>query len=302
MISVCTVILGRMEEYVQVLSHSLAKWSQHVKEVIFIKIDSLHVGPKRQWRDNGIDFKILDRPLDHSQWSHDSMLMVAGHALGLHHGIDEAQEKYVWLTDPDVFFFTSVDDLYLRLMREHNLGIIGISHFAPQQQSYLDFPCVTNCMIRRDALPPNDWQSEALSLQSGMRLVENCRRLASMPGKYLIPGPIEPEAFPNPNGMFDVGCNLWLWAKQNNWRWLSFYLDAGQFPHNNTEYGFKELVYPMNYDVGHYRCNFGLQVKLEHEDLLYHRTMAVGQSGADYLNLYQSLIPNNVSSLPHKIP
>ena len=114
-----------------------------------------------------------------------------------------------------------------------------------------------------------------------------------MPGKYLIPGPLCPEEFPNPEGAFDVGCNLFLWAKAQNWRWLSFYRDGGVFPKTNDEYGFKELIYPMNYTTAEYRTNFGLEKDLGKQELLYHRTMAVGQSGASYQQLYDSLFPRS---------
>lgn len=287
MISVCTVILSRMDEYVAVISNSLARHSKHVKEVIFVKVDALAPG-SRSWQADGIDYRIIDHPLTTAtDWNtRGFLLMVAGHALGLHHAIDQAREEYVWLTDPDVFFFTAVDALYLDLIRRYDLGIIGISHFTPQQQSYLDFPCVTNCMVRKSDLP-GQWLDFAL--QSGMRLNENCRKLQPMPGKYLIPGPVCPEQFPNPQGAFDVGCNLWLWAKEKNWRWLSFYRDDGLMPNTNDGYGFKDIVYPRNYRTDDYRTNFGLKDDLGNQDVLYHRTMAVGQSGESYKRLYDSL-------------
>lgn len=300
MVSVCTVILSRMEEYVSVLSHSLGRNAKHVKEVIFVKVDALAPG-SRSWQSNGIEYRMIDYPVtEETDWNtRGFMLMVAGHALGLHHGIDQAREEYVWLTDPDVFFFTAADELYLDLMWYYNLGIVGISHFTPQQQSYLDFPCVTNCMVRKADLP-GVWLDFAL--QSGMRLDERPRRLMPMPGKYLIPGPICPKEFPNPQGTFDVGCHLWQWAKEKDWRWLSFYRNSGDLPNTNDEYGFKDLVYPMNYNTGDYRTNFGLKDDLGHQDILYHRTMAVGQSGESYKRLYDSLFPTQPVDLERNRP
>lgn len=292
MISVCTVILSRMEEYIEVLSDTLCRHTKHVREVIFSKVDSLEVKPDRCWEQNGISFKISDCPVSTVEdWqTRGFILMVAGHALGLHHGIERSKEDYIWFTDPDVFLFTSVDEMYLQLMQKHNLGIVGISHFTPEQQSYLDFPCVTNCMVKRGNLPPNNWID--CSLQSGMRVVENCKTIMRMSDKYLVPGPICPELFPNPDGLFDVGCNLWRWAHEQNWRWLSFYMDCGTLPNTNDGYGFKDLVYPMNYNTSIYRTNFNLMENLGNQDILYHRTMSVGQSGESYKQLYASLIDN----------
>ena len=281
-----------MEDYIHVLGRTISKHCRHVKEVIFAKVDAYSIGPVRQWRSQGIDFKILDHPLttDPDPKNRSFLLMVAGHGSGLHHAIDNATQEYVWLTDPDVFLFSSVDDLYLSLMEKHNLGIIGISHFTPQQQCYLDFPCVTNCLLRKGSLPPPEWLAEELGIYSGMKPSDKIRKLAASPGEYLLPGPNSHYGeFPSPDGMFDVGFNLWFWGKQNNWKWLSFYRDAGLFPINNEQYGFRDLVYPMNYTAADYRTNFGLQDDLGQQELLYHRTMAVGQPGSSYRQLYESL-------------
>src|SRR5262249_40786186 len=109
-------------------------------------------------------------------------------------------------------------------------------------------------------------------------------------GRYLIPGP--PGAwhasFPNPQGIFDAGCNLYLWCQQLAGRWVGFHLGQwhGCFKDN---FGAAELVYPLNYNARIYTSNFELSAELGGQDLLYHRTRGAREGSGSFRRLYESL-------------
>lgn len=290
-ISVCSVILDGMENYTQVFLHSLQRHCANLKEVIFVKVDGIEEGLFYQQEIQGIPCKFIGFPFakDYNEETQTYILSICGHALGLHHAIDHATADYIWLTDPDIFFFSPVDSLYLDLMQRFDLNIIGVAHFNRSNQAYLDFPCVTNCLVKREALPQPDWLQGSLFLRSVMRKGEftNQEKLVQMDGKYLIPGPIGnlSDTFPNPAGYFDAGCNLWLW--NNDRRWLSFTLNQ---PH--PDIGYLDLVYPMNYSTATYTTNFGLTEDLGQTDLLYHRTRGgrdAKNQGVKFRELYDDV-------------
>ena len=292
MISVCSVILDGMQEYTQVFVHSLLRNCSEISEVIFVKVDGPE-GLLSETIHHGVPCRIIGYPLAASfenQYVKEWILQICGHALGLHHAIDQATAPYVWLTDPDVFFFNPVDRIYLDLMQKFDLNIIGISHFNALDQSYLDFPCVTNCLIKKESLPNPDWLSGSLYFRTIMKVEQftNKEKIVPLDGKYLVPGPIEELAagFPNPRGFFDVGCNLWLWNQ--NKRWLSFNLNhTKEFSYE--DYGFEEIVYPMNYTTASYRTNFGLKDDLGQVELLYHRTRGAREGGQQFKELYEKI-------------
>lgn len=293
MISVCSVLCGDMEDYVKVFTDSIKNTSKYVTEVIFIQVDASNRRPIRQWKSGNIDFRILGYPLLKEirgccspEWA----MMVCGHACGLHEAIEQAGNDYIWLSDPDVFFFNAVDDLYLRLMKQYELSIIGVSHFNSLRQSYCYFPCVTNCLLRKSWLPDRNWLLGDLWVRTGMTTRENPECVVECPGKYLMPSPIPSHTmrFPCPDGMFDVGCNLWLWNEEQHGRWLAFYLEQWNKDFE-TNFGFTELVYPLNYNTQSYMTNFDLQVDLGVCDLLYHRTRGSHEPGTSFRSLYVSL-------------
>ena len=302
MITICTVIFGDMSEYLYVLTDSIRRKTKHVSEVIIVKVDESD-GLIREWTNNNIRFRMLGYDLlKHTDgcpspaWAY----MVCGHAFGLHHAIDNAVTEYVWLTDPDVFFLDCIDETYLELMTKHQLHIVGVSHFNPNDQPYGYFPCVINCLTKKCSLPNSEWLNDCLFIRTSMRCKENPVPLASCKGKYLVPGPIPEclEQFVNPQGMFDVGCNLWLWNLEKQWKWMAFYLD-GQDNRSQNNFGFSDLVYPMNYNLRYYKTNFGLTGSMGKRELLYHRTRGSHESGIPYRKIYDSLFRKRQSRPQH---
>ena len=282
-----------MDDYIRVFVDSIRKRTKHVTEVIIVKIDAKNEGPIKTWTQDHIQFKIIGyNLLQHIQGYSSSAwaFMVCGHTFGLHHALEYSTGEYVWFSDPDIFFLSNVDQIYMDLMTKHSLDIVGVSHFNAVGQCYEYFPCVINCMIKRVHLPDSEWLQEQLWIRSGMQLKENPQPLIATPGKYLISFPIPEyqDQFPNPEGMFDTGCNLWLWNLQRNGRWLAFYLDQwhGCFKHNR---GLVKLMYPLNYNTARYKTNFGLKDNFGKQDLLYHRTRGTLESGASFKQLYDSL-------------
>ncbi len=290
-----------MQDYIDVFLHSLFRSGSQVSEIIFVNVDGCE---NSETTYNGVPCRTFGFPFANfeDQAVREWILQICGHALGLHYAIDRANNPYVWLTDPDVFFFNMpVDRIYLDLMEHYDLNIVGVSHFNSSDQCYLDFPCVTNCMIKKDTLPSTDWLKGELHFRTTMKLEQFCNRKTIMPmdGKYLLPGPIDglAETFPNPQGFFDVGCNLWFWNQ--NKRWLSFKprgAFSGEFTYEN--YGFREMVYPMNYNLCDFRANFELKdsshLMGNHPDLLYHRTRGGRESGKEFKELYESVIGEKI--------
>lgn len=298
-VSVCTVYLQYMKDYLDVFLHSVRRNLKEVKEVIVVEVDTEAEteGLISEGEEDGLFVRRYSYPVGGGlepiarNWS----LMVCGHALGLHKGIELATGDYVMLSDPDIFFFSPVDEIYKDLIRKFDLNIVGISHFWPQEQCYLDFPCVTNCMFRRDRMPGPDWRSDQMCLRSYMRWEEQPISLGPLPGKYLIPGPI-PEAydrFPNPAGMYDCGCNLWLWNDDMQGRWLSFQFPEGA-SFTKSCYGFDKIEYPMNYSLNRFKANFTPNRNLGSGDLLFHRTRGTKTPGPDFKALYESVIQERI--------
>jgi len=282
-----------METYLEVFLHSIAKQCRYVREVIVVKTDEPSDQLVHAWKEGSIDVRLYGCVLfpETPPFSPKFQSMVCGHALGMHRALDIAKGKYVWMCDPDTFLLTELDRFYLDLLEGHNLRIVGVSHFNPSDQSYLYFPCAINCMLLRENLPDASWLKDELFVQSGMRAQENCAKLHEVRGKYLIPGPLKRHyaKFPNPSGIFDMGCNLWLWNHESGGKWIGFHLDTYSDSFRNNG-GTKEIVYPMNYSAERYQSNFGLRDDLGDFDLLYHRTRGSKEDGQAFRTLYESLL------------
>ena len=303
MISFCCAVINKnLEDYLAIVTDTLCRHTTLVKEVIFVQTDFRRDRLIRQWSKKGIDFKLYGfKPLDppcplQLSWEK----MICGHACGLHQALGRATQEYVWMSDPDVFLLNSTDKIYLDLINKYNLHMIGITHFNPVGQSYGDCPCIINCMMKRSDLPTPNWLG-GFQAQTSMRVSENSTNVFSVGDCWLIPGPIkeQQDKFPNPNGIFDAGCNLWLWNEEKKGKWISFFLDPKEIAEKSFSYhlstfktaniGFTELIYPLNYRLSNYTTNFGLTDDLGKEDLLYHRTRGCQEQSASYKALYRSL-------------
>lgn len=273
MISLCTVMLDGMEKFLETMIDSLLKRTKLIKEVIIVKVDDEDPTEKK-WEQRGVVFRKFGHYLDEN--------MLHGHPLGLHQCIERATNEYLLFSDPDIFFCTSVDEFYMDLIKKYELNVIGTSHHAAINQSYTFFPCVMNMIVRKDELPDNQFLKGHLRLRPTiLRAIPpneepNAEKFPLLDGKYLTIGPIPEfiDEFPNKNPRchFDVGCNLWLWAKEKNWKWLSF-----------------QTMDCHYYWKPHFRSNVKIPKITSKEKLLYHCT-ASGLTGRDegrFLNEYR---------------
>lgn len=221
MISLCSVILDNMEETWGILLDSILRKTKLISEVILVKVDEEYNG-EEVWVERGIKFRKFGYLLTGER--------LHGHALGLHKGIDVVQNEYIMFCDPDIFFYTSVEELYFELMNNYGIDIVGVSHHAATDQAFLYFPCVMNMMVKKSNLPDGNFLKGDIRLRT--TVLRNPKGepddidLLEVEHKYLTVGPIPKyiDYFPNKNFKcrFDVGCNLYLWAQQQNMKWLSF--------------------------------------------------------------------------------
>jgi len=302
MISFCSAVISKnLEDYLEILTDTLCRHTKHVKEVILVKTDLKRNRVVRSWSKFGIDFRLygmkqFDPPCPREiNWQK----MICDHAMGLYQAIGYAQQEYVWMSDPDIFLLSSVDQTYLDLINRYDLNLIGISHFNAEGQSYKYCPCIINCMTKRINLPEPNWLG-GFQAQTSMLESDPSEFVFSVGDCWLIPGhlPEHRKSFPNPSGIFDAGCNVWLWNEQRKGNWISFYIDpkdleksksydSKDFFMNNR--GFTDLVYPLNYNTSKYKTNFGLTENLGCEDILYHRTRGSYEDSKSYKKLYRSL-------------
>jgi len=182
------------------------------------------------------------------------------HAFSLHRCLEKCQTDLVLFCDPDIFFYLdNFDEYYLKLMERYNLKFIGVRHYR-NDESYRDFPCVFNLLTKKSYLPPHDWLKGYLRARNYfyLRLGRTDGPIAD--GKFLACGPIPEFAdkFPYRKGLFDTGCNLWLWNQENNGRYISFGMED-----------------PRRYVKYPYASNFDLTDNLGTGRILYHCTKAL---------------------------
>ncbi len=217
MITLCTVIIRGEYEFCSVMIESVMRRCPLVREIIVA--DLFNEYDSYDWEKicNGV--KLIRYTLD----SESSMFIGTGHAIGLHSCLERATQEYVMFCDPDVFFYQNAGKLYTDLFNKYDLNIVGASCHLWDQMSYLRFPCVTNCMVKRDTLPKEDWWlNDHVGQRSSVLAV--VQPVYPRPGKWLIQGMV-PEVqaiFPQPNGYYDVGCNLYYWNHERNGKWISF--------------------------------------------------------------------------------
>jgi hypothetical protein len=252
-------MLNGISEHVQIMLESVRDKTKHISEVLVAKIDEDLPYAEEELKP-GCVVKRFGTNLHN---------LTHGHALGLHLCIESATKKYVMLCDPDIFFYTAVDEFYLDLIVRHELNIVGICSHNATGQCFSFFPYPMNLMMRRDTLPSPDWMKGRLFFRYNITkhpkvedgLAEEAL-LTPAPGKYLLQGPIPEfqESYPNkdPNCLFDIGCNLWLWNEERKGKWISF-----------------QTLDTHIYTTGFYKSNFKFKEKLGNRKLLYHQTNSV---------------------------
>lgn len=251
MITLCTVALNRLEGFLDILKQSILKYTTLINEVVIVRVDE----PSCQKESviGSIRFKEIGYQAPVFTKGNPTAIMCLEHALGLHRGIDEAANDLVMICDPDVFFVSAIDRLYLELVEKHDLDIIGISRPEGVAHANTFFPSVINSMFFKSSMPGENYLREHLTANRSMPeaiLKED----VALPGKILIPSNVtkREDVWPNPTGHHETGCNLYLWAKENNWQWLSF-----QTPDCHL------------YSTAYYRGSVKVS-KLSRQNLLYH--------------------------------
>lgn len=242
MITVCTVTLNRLEDFINIFYKSIVESTSNVNEVIVINVE-LDKSNNKEWTVDGINFRLIGGK--HNIFKNDTAASrCAQHAFGLHQGVEMATNDYVLISDPDIFFYTKIDEFYISLMNNHNLNFIGISRPEALSHSITYFPSIMNLFTKKQYLPSKEFLSD---FDLGLKyFYPDC------PDEYK-------HLFPNPGGHCETGCNLLIWAKEKNYNWLSF-----QTPDCH------------NYYTKYYRTNCKLNKKLPNTKILYHESLSAG--------------------------
>jgi len=266
MITVITVEIHGCKNHAKILYDSIIKRSKLVTNVIVAQSDASEYYEER-WKEGDIEFLRVGNPCEAGLWF--------GHGLGLHAALDHVKTEFVMFSDPDVFWYTSVDEFFIDLYDKHDLNYIGVSHHNAVNQAFAFFPYVITSMAKVSTLPDKDWLKGKLKYR-GPKL--HRAELANEPdddhpladGKYLIPNPIPGlcETYPNKNGdaLFDIGCNMWLWNEERRGRWLSFQTSDCH-------------IYTTRYN----RSNFKFKERLPNKKLIYH----LGSSSRNEIEDYE---------------
>jgi hypothetical protein len=232
MITACTVILPGMENILECMLQSLEeKASSITRVVVAIKTDEPI--QTQEIRDGFVvDYISFNWKLPDPAYAEGYC-----HAIGLHAALQHVDTEYVMLVEPDVvFYLKDFDSLYMQTYEKYDLGIIGVSRIADprgntffQKTCFGAFPGIVAAMTKTKALPGSDFLKGHLKLRPNVVNVNSKEdNYFPMYGKWLLQTPIPEfvDEFPNPKGVFDPGCNLWLWFRDK--RWLSFHQKDNQ--------------------------------------------------------------------------
>lgn len=222
MITLVSVIISAIKDkYLKYLCDSISDNFKLVNEVLLPDAD-MNEGYVKEWSQNNIKFKIFGCK-QHLFPVCSPVSICLDHSLNMHAGIDRAKNDYVYICDPDIFYYTALDEFYMTIKEKYNIHYIGASHHAAICYSFKFFPNVVNLLVHKKDLPRPDWLIDKLFLD--MVLKEELKgQHVAIPGKFLVPQGLEgtQHLYPNPQGHFETGCNLVLWAQENNLNWLSF--------------------------------------------------------------------------------
>lgn len=220
MISLCIVVNDSIEKYFgKIFLDSVKYRLKLITEILIAKIDA----------DESFVEEGTIGCIKYTKFGCTTLDIVAAvdhgiqNALSVHACIDRAKNDLIFLCDPDIFFYTCVDEIYYNLMQEYNLQIIGCSHHHAIKYANTFFPN-QNILLNKKHLPDDKFLENKLK-KRGYELASTwVEEESNFPGKFLIPGAIPEYAhlFPNQQGIFETNCNLWIVSKKNNWKWLSF--------------------------------------------------------------------------------
>src|SRR5580698_2646572 len=100
MITLCSVMLDKIQNYRKILIQSILERTKLVSEVIFAN-NSKEPSYYDKWMERGIIFREFGSQ-ENYPWADGGNQ----HALGLHYALDRASQDYLYFCDPDIFFYT----------------------------------------------------------------------------------------------------------------------------------------------------------------------------------------------------
>lgn len=253
MISLITACFDSLKPFLEILFQSVLERTELIDEVV-LPCGDKEEGYLEEWQVGRVKF-VKFGSKQHVFNVGSPATICLDHAFNLHAGIDRAKNDFVLMSDPDIFFYGATDKFYMDLLEKYSLNYIGVSHPAAITQSFTYFPNILNCMGRKSEFPDKEFLKDKLYLD--YVFPDECRgQHVSLAGKFLAPSPLPDLAseFPNPTGHYETGCNMVLWAKKQNWRWLSF--QTGDC---------------FNYTSQYYRGSVKVE-RLQRVKLIYHAT------------------------------
>jgi hypothetical protein len=259
MISLCSVMLDHMQNYRKIFIDSIVEKTKLISEVVFSNNSKLP-GFYNTW---DISRKGLPKITfkEYGTLNEDWLIPGDAHGLGLNISIENATNDYVYLCDPDIFFYSAVDEFFLNLKEKHNLQIVGVSHHSAIALCQTFFPWHGSMLINKKDLPNEEFLKNELPVK----------------GKYLMAGTGNPkwiiykDHYPNPEGNWDTSSALYLHAAQNKWKWLAF-----------------QTVDAHNYTTQYFRSNVKIQEKFKKERLLHHAVSGAIQREKIWENFKES--------------
>jgi hypothetical protein len=249
-------MLGQIEEYIECyLLENILKKTKFVDEILIAKVDA-DENFKVENNLGKIKYLKFGCPTQSLFENIPSAAAFGGiqHAHGLHACIERAKNDLILLSDPDILFYENVDEIYLNLLDTYKLNLVGCSHPKSIEFTCGYYPNHLNMLLRKSDIPNTDFLNDHLKNRP-YKTNDIAPISYKFPGKWLIPGAIPEYAdlFPNKNGYFETGCNLYILGQQQNWRWLSF-----------------QTIDCVNYSTLYRRCNFKPLPTIKNSKLLFH--------------------------------
>lgn len=260
MITLCSVICKENSRYIPYFLENVIAKTKLINEICLCNTD-LDENYHREYAI--LPVKIKEMGLKRANIS-GMCWRALGHSFGMVEAIKYASNNYIYMSDPDLLFYTAVDELYYNWMQQYNLQIIGAAHHIGINYSCKYFPNPVNLMIKKSDLPPSGTfkgiiKANETALNNGLTnkydsFFEENYLCPCRPSKII-------NEYPNPEGITDTGILLYWWIKG---KWLSF---LTQDVHNYTS----QI----------YKSNFQLKEKFPKTKLFYHAT-----SGADSRHMF----------------
>jgi hypothetical protein len=237
MISLITVSLNIAKKYEDALIRSIIKNTSLINEVIVVVSDE-HPSKQEVWHlENKAGNKV--KLLRVGNNSVQDLHIDDQHALGLHMGLAAASNDLIMFCDPDVILFNDMEKVYINLMSDYKLNVVGASYHSAHSLAQTYFPCVFNMLLKKSELPNSDFLKGIENYSEGLYLRNNSH--------------LPRNKFPNPEGIINTASSLCLWAKEQNWNWYAF--QTGDARLYTTKWG---------------RGNIKLSKRLPEQPLLYH--------------------------------